>query len=252
MQNLPACDLLIVVDSASLDRILCASGRRHELPAEIVNIDHHKSNTLFGTMNYNDERASSSCEIIYDITRILKVKLSPTAARTLYTGLYSETGGFAYANTTSRTLQVAAELMCYPIKLDWLVRQINAKTLTGTRLLGEVLATIKIEDGVGTMYVTKKMIDRCRARMSDTENFVSFLAAINEVRVAIFLREQDDSTRVSLRSNCRIDVDRIARQFGGGGHRLAAGAKVRVPLRKLLKAVSTVIREHMKKHSAGR
>ncbi|OGC39102.1 hypothetical protein A2Y85_04475 [candidate division WOR-3 bacterium RBG_13_43_14] len=245
VQKWPSSDLLIVVDSASLDRIFCDPDGGYELPAMIINIDHHKSNVRFGAMNYNDENASSACEIIYNIYEILKVKITRAVAETLYTGLYSETGGFVYPNTTSDTLRIAANLVRQYIKPDLVVKQINAKTVNGTRLLSKVLATIELRNGIGTMYVTKKMIAECRANMSDTENFVSFLMAINQVKVAIFLREQNDFTRISLRSNCQIDVDRVARKYGGGGHRLAAGIKMQTPLKKAMKAILLAVRKQL-------
>ncbi len=244
-KSLPKVDLLIVVDAASLDRVFGDQKLVNADSMIIVNIDHHKSNARFGEINYNDQEASSACEIIFNIYNILKVKINRTVAEILYAGLYSETGGFVYPNTTGSTLWIAACLVSQYIKPSMLVKKINAKTINGTRLLSKVLGTIQVKNGIGSMYVTKKMISECQADMSDTENFVSFLMAINEVKVAVFLREHDDFTRISLRSNCRIDVDRIARDYGGGGHRLAAGIKMRKPLPMAMKIISATLRKQL-------
>jgi phosphoesterase RecJ-like protein len=123
----------------------------------------------------------------------------------------------------------------------------NAKTLGGTKLLTKVLETIEVKDGVAIMYLHQDMLKRSSAEMSDSENFISFLQAIKGVRVSMFLREEKDGTRVSLRSDGIIDVDKLARQYGGGGHRLAAGLRlsknVHATKREILKAILQTIKK---------
>ncbi len=217
----------------------------------VVNIDHHKSNDAFGELQIIRETASSTCEIIYDIFRKLDIRLNKTLAEIFYCGIYSDTGGFIFPNTTKNSLRVASELIKLGVQPGPLVRKLNARTLDATLLLSRVLNTIKVKDGVGVMYLTQSMLaDNC-ATMADSENFVSFLQAIDGVRVALFFREERRGTRVSLRSDGIIDVDELAQSFGGGGHRLAAGVKVRKDIKTAKHEIVGAVLEEVKREKEG-
>lgn len=239
-------DLLVAVDSASLERIFPAPPgwlERRLSSCRIVNIDHHASNDQFGQLRIIEEDASSTCEMLYHAFRRLRLPIPTALARVFYAGIYNETGGFDYPNTTRSVMSMAADLVGTGIKPAAVAKALNDKTLAGTRLLSAVLDTITIRHGVGTMYLSRSMLRRCRARMQDSEHFISFLQAIDRVRVAVFLREEPGGTRISMRSDGVVDVNEVAHQFGGGGHRLAAGLRMSVPpqaaKRKLLRAIET-------------
>jgi phosphoesterase RecJ-like protein len=228
-KRLPVFDLMIAVDSADISRIF--PGRQHITEARlknssIINIDHHKSNTSFGDVRIVQASVSSACEIIYSIFRRLGVPMNGKLADVFYCGIYSETGGFVYPNTTKESLAIAAELIAHGVEPGPIAKKLNAKTHAGTLLLSEVLKTIRVHRSVGVMMLTRRMLRKSRARMDDSEHFVSFLQAIDTVRVSVFLREEKNGTRVSLRSDGIVDVDRLAARFGGGGHRLAAGVRL--------------------------
>jgi phosphoesterase RecJ-like protein len=220
-------DLLIAVDSARISRIFPKITGAGLEGKTIINIDHHRSNNSFGAIRIIEESASSACEIIYFIFKKLNVKIGKPLAEIFYCGIYNETGGFVYPNTTKESLQMASELVHLGVQPDRLVMQMNAKTLSGTKLLTKVLNTIEVKQGVAIMYLCQDMLKHSSAEMSDSENFISFLQAIKGVRVSLFLREEKDGTRISLRSDGVIDVDKLARQYGGGGHRLAAGLRLK-------------------------
>jgi len=220
-------DLLIAVDSARISRIFPKITEAGIEGKAIINIDHHRSNNSFGAVRIIEESASSACEIIYFIFKKLKIKIGKPLAEIFYCGIYNETGGFVYPNTTKEALQMASELVHLGVQPDRLVMQMNAKTLSGTKLLTKVLNTIEVKQGVAIMYLCQDMLKHSSAEMSDSENFISFLQAIKGVRVSLFLREEKDGTRISLRSDGVIDVDKLARQYGGGGHRLAAGLRLK-------------------------
>ncbi len=247
-KNLPAFDLLIAVDSADIGRIF--PGDKFELARFndklIVNIDHHKSNKQFGDIAIIDEKASSACEIIYRIFRTLNLKIDRTVAEILYSGIYNETGGFVYPNTTAYSLKICSDLISSGIDPAHLVKKLNAKTAAGTKLLSQVLATIRIRNGIGTMELNQQMLKRCNARMSESENFISFLQAIQDVRVSVFFREEKDSIRISLRSDGIIDVNEFARKFGGGGHRLAAGIRMMEDLTRSRKKIVGALQKAIK------
>lgn len=234
-------DLLIAVDSAGISRIFPRITEDDLKNKAIINIDHHQSNNSFGTLRIIEETASSACEIIYFIFKKLKISINKALADIFYCGIYNETGGFVYPNTTREVLLMASELVGFGVEPDLLVKKMNAKTLSGTKLLTKVLSTIEVKNGVAIMYLCQDMLKRSSAEMSDSENFISFLQAMDGVRVSLFLREEKDGTRVSLRSDGIIDVDKLAREYGGGGHRLAAGLRLRKNLHaakgEILKAV---------------
>jgi phosphoesterase RecJ-like protein len=240
---LPDFDRLILIDAPGIDRVLpdYAEHRDRYPSAKIVNIDHHKSNNRFGALNIIDENASSACEIVYRIFSRTGIRVTRPLAEIFYAGIYAETGGFLYPNTTRVALKTASELVGIGIDAGDIAKKLNAKSLTGTRLLSQVLNTIEIRRGVGTMVLTRRMLESSGADMVDSENFVSFIQAIIGVRISVFLREETNGTRLSLRSDGIVDVDKIARPFGGGGHRLAAGIRMKQPFpvarRLILKAI---------------
>lgn len=246
-RHLPDFDLLIAVDSAGISRIFPRITEEKINNKAIINIDHHQSNNSFGALRIIDESASSACEIIYFIFKDLKIPINKKLAEIFYCGIYNETGGFVYPNTTKEALQIASELVGIGVKPYIAVKNMNAKTLSGTKLLTKVLSTIEVKDGVAIMYLCQDMLKRSSAEMSDSENFISFLQAMEGVRVSLFLREEKDGTRISLRSDGIIDVDRLAREYGGGGHRLAAGLRLKKNIHaakgEMLKAIRRAIKK---------
>jgi phosphoesterase RecJ-like protein len=248
-RQMPDFDLLIAVDSAAISRIFPDISEIDLEGKNIINIDHHQSNNSFGTLRIIEHTASSACEIIYFIFKRLKIRITKPLADIFYCGIYNETGGFVYPNTTREALLIASELVGQGVEPDLLVKKINAKTLSGTKLLAKVLSTIEVRNGVAIMYLCQDMLKRSSAKMSDSENFISFLQAMEGVRVSLFLREEKDGTRVSLRSDGIIDVDKLARAYGGGGHRLAAGLRIRKNLHAAKGEILRAVRKAMAKES---
>jgi phosphoesterase RecJ-like protein len=228
LNRLPEFDLLIAVDSTGIDRVIPEEHFK-KIPWKqktIINIDHHRSNNGFGDINYVDEKASSACEIIYRMFQDLKVPITSQTAGIIYSGIYIETGGFAYPNTTNGVFAVVSDLVSRGVRPSTLLKKLHGRTLQGTRLLSAVLDTIKIKKGVGVMHLSLAILAKTGARISDSEHFLSFLQAITNVHVSVFLREEKRGTRVSLRSDGLVDVNEVASRFGGGGHRMAAGMRM--------------------------
>ncbi len=249
-RKVPPFDVLLAVDSAGISRIFPDDDhvRTARLDEKLViNIDHHKSNNSFGALRIINEDASSACEIIYYIFKKLRIPINEDLASIFYCGIYSETGGFVYQNTTRESLEIASELIARGIEPSELVRKMNAKTLSGTLLLSRVLSTIEIEKGVAVMQLTQDMLRKSKARMVDSENFVSFLNAIKNVRVALFIREEKQGVRISLRSDGLVDVDQLARRYGGGGHRLAAGVRLSCDIKTARTEMLRAIQRELKK-----
>jgi phosphoesterase RecJ-like protein len=225
-------DVGVALDTAALSRV----GEAPPLSADdfevLVNIDHHESNERFGTLNWVDPAASSVGEMLYGLFEAWDVALSGDAATCLYASILTDTGGFAFSNTSARALWVAASLVERGADPSAIWRRVfGTFPLRRHTLLGAALGTLRLwHDGrIATVRVTRRMLDEAGAVMDDTERFVQYPRTVEGVEVAAILREQPDgrSVRVGLRSNTpAVNVGRVAAGLGGGGHPAAAACTV--------------------------
>lgn len=197
----------------------------HRLP--LFNIDHHLGNQHYGEINWVDPAAPAVGEMVYRLAQGLKVDLDPDTATTLYLTLVTDTGGFRFSNATPLAFEAAASLVREgaepPRVAQWLYESQPVGVL---RLLAEMLATLELDaDGrIATVYLEPEMYERAGASPGDAEGLIDYPRSIGGVDAVGLLRRLDDGTyKVSLRSRGEVDVERIARQHGGGGHRNAAG-----------------------------
>ena len=225
-------DVAVALDTAALSRTGEAPPFSPRDFPTLINVDHHKSNEQFGTLNWVDPAASSVGEMLYDLFEQWGVELSRDAAVCLYASILTDTGGFAFSNTTARAFQVAGSLVergADPFTI-W-QRVFGAFPLRRHKLLGPALGTLRLwRDGtIATMRVTQQMLAETGAGMDDSERFVQYPRTVHGVEVAVILREQPKGrgVRVGLRSNTpAVDVSRVASRLGGGGHPRAAGCTV--------------------------
>ena len=215
-------DLLIALDCPNLDRI--GSVNKKIESKTIINIDHHISNDNFGDINLVEEK-SSTCEMVTNFFRENNLEISKTMAENLYTGLLTDTGGFAW-NTMSSTFETAQYLNKQGADtqhISWMV--FIKKSLPRMKFLGYMLNNFHVDKPTGFVYsymdqVTLKNIG---ASLDDSEGVVDILKGLEGTKVCALLKEQaDGKIRCSLRSN-GIDVNAIASHFGGGGHKVASG-----------------------------
>ncbi len=222
--------LAVVLDSAGLDRIGRAAGAIVPARMEIVNIDHHISNDGFGQSQYVDPDASSTCELIHRISKRLTKTLTAEEATCLLCGIITDTGGFRYASASPATLRTAAELMEQGAALSDIATSLYFEERPETLgLLGELLVGMKRSSRapLAWMSVSREQLRRHGVSMSETEEFVRYALSVRGVEVGLMFKDQEDGqVRLSFRSKGHYDVDRLARIFGGGGHRQAAGARV--------------------------
>ena len=217
-------DGIIVLECPSPDR----TGLEQHLSARpIINIDHHLGNQLYGSVNWVDSAAPAVGEMVYRLAQGLKLALDPETASCLYLTLVTDTGGFRFSNATPAAFEAAAALVrdgAHPEQVSqWLY---ESQPLPVVRLVGEMLQTLQIhEDGrVATARLTPEMFDRVGASPGDSEGLIDFPRSIAGVEAVALIRQREDGThKVSLRSRGEVDVEKIARHHGGGGHRNAAG-----------------------------
>jgi len=196
----------------------------------LINIDHHISNDGFCHFSYIDPAASSTGELLYRLAGALPVELTKEAATSLYAAILTDSGGFRYNSTSKETLIAAGNLVGCGADPRWISEQIYENNpLVKIRLLVKVLDTLRFDLGgrVGSMVVFRETLDSLGATYDHTENFVDIPREIRGVDVAIFYSEMDERLfKLSLRSKDRINVERVAKVFGGGGHVNAAACHI--------------------------
>jgi phosphoesterase RecJ-like protein len=198
----------------------------------ILNIDHHHDNTRFGTIDHVVPDASCTAEVIWDLMRGLGVELTQPIAEALYVGLVTDTGRFMYENTGSAAHMMAAELIGAGIDVHAIYRQLYEGVPEGKlELLARGLSAVERFDGglLTISHLTREDYAESGADESYSEGVVDHLRAVQGTAVAGLVRDLLSDTasarrKVSLRAtDDRVDVSRIARAQGGGGHRRAAG-----------------------------
>jgi phosphoesterase RecJ-like protein len=197
----------------------------------VVNIDHHSTTALFGTINWIDSTASAVGEMVYNLCKAIGVRVTREIAECVYTALVTDTGSFHYSNTTERTFKVASELVRAGVKPAKVSQAVfGSYPWSKVELLGEVLASARRDASgrVAWLRQTIEMQERAGASDEDGDGFVNYPLSCGEVEAVAFLKESAPGVyRVSLRSKCDVNVARIAEKFGGGGHRNAAGCMLR-------------------------
>lgn len=203
--------------------------------ARLISIDHHVSHERFGDINWVDPSAAATGEMIFRLFKAMRIVPSKEAALCLYAALVTDTGSFKYRNTTPTVLRIGAELLQLAKVNPMFVSQqlYEAHRASDLRLLGEVLCGLQTTpDGrIAWVEVPRRMLQRAGPEIID--ELVNYPRAVKGVEVAFAMREAptpngaaSPSWRVSLRSKGVVDVDLIARAFGGGGHMAASGCTV--------------------------
>jgi len=223
-------DVGVVLDCTSLERTGSVGRALAENNIPIVNIDHHSGNVSFGAVNLVRPEACATAIIILDLIRALGQSIGRDLATCLYTALVAETGSFRLSNTSAESLEVCACLARegagpYEIAASLFSR----KSPQALRITGEALSSLEmgLDGALAMMCLRRSRIEEDGVRGEELEGIVNFAMSVRGARVGVFLRELPDSVvKVSLRSNGTVDVDKVARGFGGGGHSNAAGARI--------------------------
>jgi phosphoesterase RecJ-like protein len=200
-----------------------------------LNIDHHISNPQYGDLNLIDSTSPATGQILYDLITRLELPLPPESRDAIYVAVSTDTGSFQYPSTTAKTYELAADLIRRGVD----VGAINSKTYDELpyrrlELMRALLGTlVRTPDGMVAYW---ELHDQTRIDLGllpeDSEGLIDVIRAIRGVQLAVFFEElADGKIRVSMRSkDRRLDVCKIAMEFGGGGHALAAGLRMPGPL----------------------
>ncbi len=196
---------------------------------KVINIDHHFTNASFGAINLVNPKASATCEIIFYLFRDLKIPVSPDIATCLYSGIFIDTGSFTNLATNVDSLQIASILLTLGAKFRKVTRQISEnRSIKSLKLWGQALDRLYLNQRLKIIItvITQEDIDKFKATEEDIDGIANFLNNLShpEALGVMVLRQEGEMVRASMRSTKEgIDVSRLARLLGGGGHKKAAG-----------------------------
>lgn len=227
-------DLIFVVDSTDLKRIGKIS-REDFGAAKIVNVDHHPGNPLFGDVNFVDTSAAAAAELIWRLAAERRWPVPALAREALYTGLVTDTGHFAYSNTSPRVLRMAAELRETGVDGEAVWRRIFLnKTRAELDLESRARASLECRANgrIALIGLRQSDFDATGTTTQNADEFSGIPRMLVGVELALFFYEYDGgaATKVSLRSTQNFDAGALARHFGGGGHKQASGCSFALPL----------------------
>lgn len=234
-------DLFIALDCSDLGRLGNAA-KYFEHAKETLCIDHHVTNGAFATDNYIFPKASSTCELVFELLE--KEKITREIAECLYTGMVHDTGVFQYSCTSAKTMNIAGQLMEMGIDYPKIVDEtFYTKTFNQNKILGQALLNSKLflDGKVIASVISHQEMQDFDVLPKHLDGIVNQLRITKDVKVALFLYENEDGTfKGSLRVNGEFDVAKIAAVFGGGGHVKAAGFSIEGPAEG---AISRVVAE---------
>lgn len=240
---------LLFVDCTDLGRVNLAKSDIQG-NSTILNLDHHISNLNFGDINWVDARASAVGELALSLISQLGVEIDPDIATNLYTAIVTDSGCFQYSNTTAQTHRLTAKLMDFGIDLASIHHNIfDQKPIAQVKLLQCALAGLEIHADGQLALITLSLEDfhKSGAEQELSDGLVNHVRSIAGVESAVLLKEVGPlEVKVGLRSNLWLDVNKIAAQFGGGGHKRAAGCTLKIPLTEAKISIIGAIEEALR------
>lgn len=197
----------------------------------VINIDHHVGNTMFGALNWFDLSAAACGEMVFGLVQELGVPLTFEIATHVYVAILTDTGSFHYSNITPRTFEICRLCMEAGVSPPAVARSIfDSNNLGRLKLFGAVLSRMQLDatGRIATVFVDRKLATDCGGTYEDTEGLINLPLTVKDILAVVFFKENGtDDWRVSMRSKGAIDVNAIATQFGGGGHKNASGCSAR-------------------------
>ncbi len=219
-----------------------------------VNIDHHLEPTHFADYELINSKASSTCELIYEFIDLMgdKELINQDIATCLYTGIFTDTGGFRHNNTTANTHLITADLFSRGVEIDYIHEQLlNTGTVSRLKFLGHsLLNRTKFYPGLNAamIYVSKEDAEEFELESGDTEGLVNYPLSVKGVRFSTLIKEDEHFVKLSFRSTSDFEVNEFAREhFQGGGHAQASGGKSEVSLEKTIREFEKILPKYKEK-----
>ena len=222
----PDVDAVIVMECSDLGR----SGVEGLDEQFLINIDHHAGNRLYGALNWHDESAAACGEMVFDLIRALDVPLSLEIATHIYLAILTDTGSFHHSNITPRTFDICRQTVEAGVNPAAMARRVfDSNSFGKLKLIGALLdSMVLLDDGrLAVLHMDDGMLEACGCTNNDTEGLINLPLTAREIQAVVFFKMAPDGVvRVSMRSKYDVDVRRVANEFGGGGHKNAAGFTV--------------------------
>ena len=244
-------DLAIALDCAD-GKILCGYDKYYEKAKTKIVIDHHGSNKMYGDINFVNPVAPACCQILIGMFQYFNINIDKELGTCILTGIITDTGGFRYSGVTPETFEFTAELLEKGVNVsDIYKRVLETKTKANFELMRRTIDRMEfLADGKVTFtYITNKDLEEVNAGIGDHEGLVETGRDIEGVEVSVFIRQKDEDEntyKISMRSNDYVNVSDVCMMFGGGGHEKAAGAVVQGNIeqvkQKIMKELEKVLK----------
>jgi len=207
----------------------------------VINIDHHPGNTGYGQINWFDASAAACAEMVYDVVRALGVPLTREIATHVYLAILTDTGSFHYSGISPRTFEICRECLEAGVDPVMVARNVyDSNNMGRLKLFGAVLGAMQIDQSgrIAIVYVDHEMARAAGGTYEDTEGLVNLPLTVKEIEAVVFFKQDKaDQYRVSLRSKGEVDINAIAKEYGGGGHKNASGCTITGPIEELQKTI---------------
>src|SRR3954452_2182510 len=196
----------------------------------VINIDHHPGNTGYGAINWFDPQAAACGEMVFDLVRALGVALTVEIATHIYLAILTDTGSFHYSSISPRTFDISKQCLEAGVDPVAVARNVyDSNNMGRLKLFGAVLSAMQIDQTgrIAIVYLDHDMARAAGGTYEDTEGLINLPLTVKEILAVVFFKQiEGDEYRVSMRSKGEIDIGAIAKEFGGGGHKNAAGCTV--------------------------
>ena len=216
-------DAVIVMECGDLKRTGVSGLER----GFVINIDHHPGNTMFGAINWFDVSAAACGEMVEELIEELGVPLTIEIAIHVYIAILTDTGSFHYSNITPRTFDISRRCVEAGVNPQAIARSIfDSNNLGRLKLFGAVLSKMELDASgrIASVWVDQNLAHECGGTYEDTEGLINLPLTVKEIVAVVFFKENGPNDwRVSMRSKGDVDVNAVAKQFGGGGHKNASG-----------------------------
>jgi bifunctional oligoribonuclease and PAP phosphatase NrnA len=205
----------------------------------VINIDHHPGNTRYGDLNWFDESAAACGEMVFDLVTALGVPMTLEIATHIYLAILTDTGSFHYSSISPRTFDICRQMLDAGVDPVAVARNVyDSNNMGRLKLFGAVLSAMQIDPSgrIAIVYLDHEMARSAGGTYEDTEGLINLPLTVKEILSVVFFKQiEGEEYRVSMRSKGEIDIGIVAKEFGGGGHKNAAGCSVNGPIDKLQK-----------------
>jgi len=246
LKHIERYDVAFILDCSELDRVGKISADVVRIKT-LINIDHHVSNGGFCKLRLLDPKASSTGELLYRLMRKMHVKMTKDICTNLYAAILTDTGGFRYSSTHQETLWAAGDLVEGGADPQWISENIyESDPPAKLQLLSKVLKTLTLDMGTRTasLTVTRKHLQDAGASMEHTDGFIDIPRTVKGIDIAMLYTQMGEKQfKLSLRSKGKVNVEKIARQFGGGGHVNAAACRIDGNIHEIKQRVLEAVKE---------